>query len=96
MTLNADGTGKIVASGNAKEGFDITYSYDANQSKLKISGPDYSYNFVVKYDSVNNTIGIIVWTFGWENDYENDLIGYYLADEEGYELEVVYCTLAKQ
>ncbi len=96
MTLNADGTGKIVASSKAKDGFNITYSYDANLGNLKISGPDYSYSFVVKYDSVNNTIGIIVWTYAWGDEYENDLIGYYLADEEGYELEVVYCTLTKQ
>ncbi len=96
MTLNADGTGRIVASSKAPNGFAIKYKYDASLGKLSISGPDYSYNYVVKFDSQNQTIGLIAWTYAWGDEYENELIGYYLADEEGYELEVTYCNLTKQ
>lgn len=96
MTLNAGGTGRIVASSKASAGFAITYNYNAALNQLTIIGPDYSYNFVVKFDDQTQTIGIIAWTYAWGDEYENEVIGYYLADEEGYELEVSYCTLSKQ
>lgn len=94
LTFNEDGTGSLVTT--KKGSFTFNYTFDKNSGTIRFSKlSDYELNLLISYDGGKDEIKLCAYTYGWNDDYEQDVVGSYLTDEDGYDTGTVYVTLTR-
>lgn len=94
LTFNEDGTGSLVTT--KKGSFTFNYTFDKNSGTIRFSKlSDYELNLLISYDGGKDEIKLCAYTHGWYDEYEQDVVGSYLTDADGYDTGTVYVTLTR-